>query len=120
MFLYPFVSTGDSVADLLSAGSAGASKKCPESGQNLFFRLQDELVKSAGEPAIADMHGDKFPSLVRGMPVFYPGTIHVTSAVSPSPHVLKPSAFRKVALGIAIEGMFVGLMQRVFRRELVV
>ena len=46
-----------------------------------LFRLQDELVKSAREPAIADMHGDKFPSLVRGMSIIYLGTIHVTSAV---------------------------------------
>ena len=54
--------------------------------ETLALRLQDELVKSAGDLGIADMPcGDEFLSLVRNMPVFDPGAIHVTvpkSAIS--------------------------------------
>jgi hypothetical protein len=51
--------------------------------ETLALRLQDELVKSAADLGIADMPGDdEFPSLVRGMPVFDPGTIHITALKS--------------------------------------
>jgi hypothetical protein len=51
--------------------------------ETLALRLQDELVKSAADLGIADMPGDdEFPSLVRGMPVFDPGTIPVTALKS--------------------------------------
>ena len=51
--------------------------------ETLALRLQDELVKSAADLGIADMPGDdEFPSLVRGMPVFDPGTIRVTALKS--------------------------------------
>ena len=47
--------------------------------ETLALRLQEELVKSAADLGIADMPGaDEFLSLVRGMPVFNPGTIHIT------------------------------------------
>jgi GTP-binding protein EngB required for normal cell division len=51
--------------------------------ETLALRLQDELVKSAADLGIADRPGDdEFPSLVRGMPVFDPGTIRVTALKS--------------------------------------
>lgn len=51
--------------------------------ETLALRLQDELVKSAGDLGIADMPGEnEFPSLVRGMPVFDPGTLRVTAPES--------------------------------------
>jgi GTP-binding protein EngB required for normal cell division len=47
--------------------------------KTLATSLQDELVKSAADLAIADVPGDnEFLSLVRDMPSFDPGTIHVT------------------------------------------
>jgi GTP-binding protein EngB required for normal cell division len=47
--------------------------------ETLATSLQDELVKSAADLAIADVPGDKeFLSLVRDMPSFDPGKIHVT------------------------------------------
>jgi GTP-binding protein EngB required for normal cell division len=46
----------------------------------LALRLHDELVGSAGDLGISDIPGeDEFPSLIRGMPVFDPGTIHVNA-----------------------------------------
>jgi len=45
----------------------------------LAVRLQDDLVKSAGDLGVTDVPGDdEFLSLVRGMPGFDPATIHVT------------------------------------------
>jgi GTP-binding protein EngB required for normal cell division len=47
--------------------------------ETLATSLQDELVKSAADLAIADVPGDnEFLLLVRDMPSFDPGTIHVT------------------------------------------
>ena len=47
--------------------------------ETLALRLQEDLVLCAGDLGIADMPGgDEFLSLVRGMPVFDIGTIHVT------------------------------------------
>jgi GTP-binding protein EngB required for normal cell division/uncharacterized protein YukE len=47
--------------------------------ETLATSLQDELVKSAADLAIADVPGDnEFHSLVRDMPSFDPGKIHVT------------------------------------------
>ena len=47
--------------------------------ETLATSLQDELVKSASDLAIADVPGDnEFRSLVRDMPSFDPGKIHVT------------------------------------------
>ncbi len=47
--------------------------------ETLATSLQDELVKSAADLAIADVPGDnEFLSLVRNMPSFDPGKIHVT------------------------------------------
>jgi GTP-binding protein EngB required for normal cell division len=47
--------------------------------ETLATSLQDELVKSAADLAIADVPGDnEFRSLVRDMPSFDPGKIHVT------------------------------------------
>ena len=37
MFLYPFISTGDSAAELLSTGSAGAGKECRAWSKPFFF-----------------------------------------------------------------------------------
>jgi GTP-binding protein EngB required for normal cell division len=51
--------------------------------ETLALQLQDELVKSAGDLGIADMPGgDEFLSLVRNMPVFDPGPIHLTAPKS--------------------------------------
>jgi len=51
--------------------------------ESLALRLQEDLVKSAGDLGITDMPGDdEFTSLVRGMPVFDPGTIRVTAIKS--------------------------------------
>lgn len=58
----------------------GRAKNIQNLVETLALRLQDDLVKSAGDLGIADMPGENdFPSLVRGMPVFDPGTIHVTA-----------------------------------------
>jgi hypothetical protein len=77
----------------------------------LFFWLQDELVKSSKEPGIAEMYGDKFPSLVRKNarlcsfnPSCYSSSLPIFSQVFLAPCI------RKVAFGIAIERMFEGLM----------
>lgn len=51
--------------------------------ENLALRLQDELVKSAEELEISDIPGkDEFLSSIRNMPVFDPGTIHITAQKS--------------------------------------
>ena len=61
----------------------GRAKNVQSLVETLALRLQDELVKSAGNLGSADMPGDdEFPSLVRGMPVFDPGTIRVTPSKS--------------------------------------
>ena len=51
--------------------------------ETLAFRLQDELIKSAGDLAIADIpEKDEFLSFIRDMPIFDPGTIHVSAQKS--------------------------------------
>ena len=54
-------------------------KEIQDQVETLATSLQDELVKSASDLAIADVPGDnEFLLLVRDMPSFDPGTIHVT------------------------------------------
>ena len=61
----------------------GRAKNVQSLVETLALQLQDDLVKSAGDLDVADVPGDdEFPSLVRGMPVFDPGTIHVTASKS--------------------------------------
>jgi GTP-binding protein EngB required for normal cell division len=56
----------------------GRAKNVQSLVDTLARRLQDELVKSAGDLGMADTPGeDEFLSLVRGMPVFDPGTLRV-------------------------------------------
>jgi hypothetical protein len=61
----------------------GWAKNVQAPVETLALQLQEELVKSAGDLGIADMpRGDEFLSLVRGMPAFDFGTIHVTAPKS--------------------------------------
>ena len=61
----------------------GRAKNVQSLVETLALWLQDELVKSAGNLGSADMPGDdEFPSLVRGMPVFDPGTIRIIAPKS--------------------------------------
>ena len=51
--------------------------------ESLALRLQDDLVKSAGDLGITDIPGDnEFPALVREMPAFDPGTLRIIPSKS--------------------------------------
>ena len=75
--------TGNAPGDVIRTAVLRIVQERAKDVQNLVetlaLRLQDELVKSAADTGSADMPGDdEFPSLVRGMPLFDPGTIRVT------------------------------------------
>ena len=72
------IAAGDVIGTAVLRIVQERAKKVQNLVETLALRLQDELVKSAAEIMSADMPGDnEFPSLVRGMPVFDPGTIRV-------------------------------------------
>lgn len=65
------------------------AKRIQNLTEDLAIRLQDELVKSAGDLGIDDMpDDDEFASLVRGMPVFDPGAFPVRILKSPFHNLL--------------------------------
>ena len=61
----------------------GWAKNVQAPVETLALRLQEDLIICAEDLGVADMpSGDEFLSLVRGMPVFDIGTIHVTAQKS--------------------------------------
>ena len=69
----------DIIRTAVLQGVHGWAKNVQGPVESLALRLQDELEKSAGDLGIADIPcGDEFLSLVRGMPVFDLGAIHIT------------------------------------------
>lgn len=74
------ISAGEVIQATILGEVQGRAKNVQGRVESLAVRLQDDLVKSAGDLGIADIPGDdEFSSLVRGMPIFDPGTIRVTA-----------------------------------------
>jgi GTP-binding protein EngB required for normal cell division len=74
----PGIGPNDRIRTAILQVVQGWAKNVQAPVETLALQLQEELVKSAGDLGIADMpREDEFLSLVRGMPVFDPGTIHI-------------------------------------------
>jgi hypothetical protein len=75
----PVIATDSIIRTTVLQVVQGWAKNVQAPVETLALRLQEDLVLCAMELGIADMPGgDEFLSLVRGMPVFDIGTIHVT------------------------------------------
>jgi hypothetical protein len=75
----PGIATDNIIRTAILRVVQGWAKNVQVPVETLALRLQDELVTSAGDLGIADKPcGDEFLSLVRGMPVFDLGAIHIT------------------------------------------
>lgn len=84
--------------------------------ETLACQLQDELVKSAGDLCIADKPAEgEFLSLVREMPVFDPGTIHMNALKSPFAALLG-KRFEKEQLARQIQRQIGGPLEEALAR----
>jgi GTP-binding protein EngB required for normal cell division len=81
--LGPEISTGNIIRDSILQVVQKRVKKLHDSLETLALQLRDDLKKSATDLGIADVPGeDEFQSLVRGTPIFDPGSL-VASVVLP-------------------------------------
>jgi GTP-binding protein EngB required for normal cell division len=81
--LGPEISTGNIIRDSILQVVQKRVKKLHDSLETLDLQLRDDLKKSATDLGIADVPGeDEFQSLVRGTPIFDPGSL-VASVVLP-------------------------------------